>query len=303
MNNMTRTGYARPILTALLSSLLCMACAPIAVQPLGHETSEMEAFVDDALQLGSQLGLENILVVFDIDNTLLAMEQGLGADQWYEWQKQQTARAPCDQRVVANRLAVQGAMYFASAMRTPQANAPELVRRIQDEGIAVIAVTSRGVGFRLQTFRELRRNGYDFRRTAIGPVGGWPDDFLPDKGIRPVRYEDGVFLTNGQHKGTMLKELLDRTNTSMPAAILVLDDKQANLDAVIETFSTLNVPVRAWRYSGEDENVAAFDENISHAMLQELLPAFATIQRVLGPDNFELPENNRPTGCTSTSHP
>ena len=303
MNNMTPTAYARPILTALLSSLLCLACAPLAVQPLGRETSEMEAMVDDVLMLGAQLGRKNILVVFDIDNTLLAMEQGLGSDQWYEWQKETSASTPCDQRVVANRLAVQGAMFFASAMRATQANAPQLLRRIQDQGIAVIAVTSRGVEFRLQTFRELRRNGYDFRRTAIGPDGGWPEDFVPDNGIRPARFEDGVFLTTGQHKGAMLKELIDRTHTPMPAAILVLDDKQANLDAVIETFSTLNVPVRAWRYSGEDENVKAFDENSSHATWQEILPALETIQSVLGPDNFELPENNRPVECISTARP
>ncbi len=297
MNNMTRTGYERPIITALLGGLLCMACATPAIQPLASETGEMELFVDDVLQAGSQLGLGNILVVFDIDNTLLAMEQGLGSDQWYEWQKEHSTSDPCDQHVVANRLAVQGAMLFASAMRTTQATAPELVRRIQDAGIPVIALTSRGVGFRLPTFRELRRNGYDFRRTAIGPDGGWPEDFVPDNGIRPARYEDGVFLTTGQHKGAMLKALLDRSNTPMPAVILMLDDKQANLDAVIETFSTLNVPVRAWRYSGEDVNVAAFDENASHATWQELLPALETIQTVLGPDNFELPENNRPAGC------
>ena len=73
----------------------------------------------------------------------------------------------------------------------------------------------------------------------------------------------------------------------------------ANLDAVIETFSALNVPVRAWRYSGEDETVAAFDENFSDTMWRELLPALKTIQEVLGTDNFELPENNRPTECIS----
>ncbi len=295
---MTQAGYtARPIFAALLGSLLCVACATVTIEPLSRETGEMELFVDDVFRTDAQFSLGDILVVFDIDNTLLAMEQGLGSDQWYEWQKERLASEPCDERVVGNRLAVQGAMFFASAMRKTQANAPQLVRRIQDEGITVIALTSRGVGFRLQTFRELRRNGYDFRRTAIGPDGGWPDDFLPDNGIRPARYEDGVFLTTGQHKGAMLKALLDRTQTPMPAAILVLDDKQANLDAVIETFSALDVPVRAWRYAGEDRNVADFDENIAHAMWQQLRPALQTIQHVLGPDNFKLPQSSRPTGC------
>ena len=60
-------------------------------------------------------------MVFDIDNTLMAMEQGLGSDQWYEWQKNLQLTDPCDARLVSDRLAVQGALYFISAMRPTQA--------------------------------------------------------------------------------------------------------------------------------------------------------------------------------------
>ena len=30
---------------------------------------------------------EHVLLVLDIDNTLLAMNQDLGSDQWFEWQR------------------------------------------------------------------------------------------------------------------------------------------------------------------------------------------------------------------------
>ena len=278
-------------------ALLSTACVGTPVAPLADETHDLSVFAADVIRTAESAGKDRVLVVLDIDNTLLAMEQDLGSDQWYEWQKQQRKNSPCDLRVVADRLAVQGAVYFASAMRPTQADAAAQVREIQDLGLPVIALTSRGVAFRLQTFRELRRNGYDLRRNAIGPDGGWDEDFIPDHGIRPARYEDGVFLTTGQHKGAMLKDLLDKTGTPLPGVILMLDDKRDNLDAVSETFSALGVPVRAWRYSGEDENVAGFDEDSSHGMWQELLPAMETIERVLGPDNFELPDNNWPPEC------
>ena len=44
-------------------------------------------------------------------------------------------------------------------MRPTQPDAAQLVQRLQDDGLNVIALTSRGPDFRLATFRELRRNG------------------------------------------------------------------------------------------------------------------------------------------------
>jgi hypothetical protein len=278
----------------VFSSLLSTSCAIFSVENENGETADIADYAEDAIATARIVGTDQTLVVFDIDNTLLAMEQDLGSDQWYEWQKEATSAHPCDARLVTDRLAVQGALYYGSAMRPTQADAAEIVRSIQEAGVSVIALTSRGVSFRLQTFRELRRNGFDMRRTAIGPDGGWDEDFIPVHGSRPARFEDGVFLTAGQHKGEMLKDLLDKTNTPMPHAILMLDDKQSNLDAITETFGALGVPVRAWRYSGEDNTVAGFDEDLSDEMLEELLPAFQTIQKVLGTDHYELPENIRP---------
>lgn len=285
------------LIAALLVSLALNGCATTMVTPISSQTPELAKFAQEAFESAAIVGEEHVLVVFDLDNTLLAMEQDLGSDQWYEWQKELTSHAPCDERVVSDRLAVQGAMYFGSAMRPTQADAADILRSIQDAGIPVIALTSRGVDFRLQTFRELRRNGFDFRRNAIGPDGGWNEDFIPAHGIRPARYEDGVFLTTGQHKGAMLKDLIDKTNTDMPRAVLMLDDKDSNLNAISETFSELNVPVRAWRYTGEEGRVSEFDGDSSHQMMETLLPAFQTIQEVFGPDNYELPAELRVTEC------
>jgi len=299
---MNKTSIISSLLSVFVISLLCVACATPPIASQSNQTSDLAQFTSDALQVAELVGSENILVVFDIDNTLLAMEQDLGADQWYEWQKQLASTDPCHQQAVENRLAIQGALYFASAMRPTQIDTATLLRSLQDAGIPVIALTSRGVDFRLQTFRELRRNGFDLRRSAIGPQGGWDENFIPDHGIRPARFEDGVFLTTGQHKGAMLKDLLHKTNTPMPKVILMLDDKQKNLDAVGETFSELNVPVRLWRYTGEDKTVEGFDADKSHIMLQELLPALQTIQKVLGPDNYQLPVNIRAAECADTGN-
>jgi hypothetical protein len=294
---------AKNSILTLFVTLVLTACSsqpniPFApIQNLDQETSDLADIRSDALNLAQQLGAKNVLMVFDIDNTLLAMEQGLGADQWYEWQKELSQDDRCNPQNVGNRFAAQGAIYFASAMRPTQADAAAEVNSIQDQGIAVIAITARGHDYRLQTFRELRRNSFDFTFSAIGPDGGYAEVFEPIEGGRMSRYEDGVFLTAGQHKGEMLQALLLKTGTPMPAVIVMADDKQKNLDAVKQTFSSLNIPIHAWRYTGEDENVQNFDYQKAAEQWQEIESSLRQIQRVFGPDNYDLSSAELPEEC------
>ena len=298
-----KNNYSRQIF--LLLTLFLSACTsnqqldePVApIQALDTETADLANITTDALNLAKQAGKENVLVVFDIDNTLLAMEQGLGADQWYEWQKELNNNDRCNPQNVGNRFAVQGALYFVSAMRSTQDDGAAQVRAIQDQGIAVISLTSRGMEYQLQTFRELRRNGFSFGYSAIGPPGGYDKPFIPVKDGRFSLYEDGVFLTAGQHKGQMLYALLEKTGTPMPAVIVMADDKQKNLDAVKETFSALNIPVHAWRYTAEDENVKYFDPDQANAQWKSIEDALRHVQQVLGPDNYDLSSAVRPAEC------
>ena len=292
-------------LYALIATLILTACTtnPHLVQPdksiqaMDKETSDLADVTADTQKLIEKTGKENILVVFDIDNTLLAMEQGLGADQWYDWQKSLSEEDQCNPRNVGERFAVQGALYFVSAMRATQDDGAAQVRAIQDEGVAVIALTSRGMGYQLQTFRELRRNNFSFSYSAIGPAGGYDEPFMPVENGRLSLYEDGVFLTAGQHKGQMLYALLEKTGTHLPAVIVMADDKQKNLDAVKETFSALNIPVHAWRYTGEDENVREFNPDLADSQWNSIEDALRQIQQALGPDNYDLSGAVLPPVC------
>ena len=120
---------------------------------------------------------------------------------------------------------------------------------------------------------------------------------MPVENGRLSRYEDGVFMTAGQHKGDMLYSLLQKTGTALPTVIVMVDDKQKNLDAVKETFERLDVPVRAWRYNGEDENVEGFDHERAHAEWKSIEQALRQIQQALGPDNYNLDSAVRPAEC------
>jgi len=292
---------ARLALTVLVIAFLfgCATNKAPAPQNLRVETDDLAMVTDWAISMAKDHGKENVLVVFDIDNTLLAMEQGLGSDQWYYWQKDLSKEDPCSPQLVSNRFAVQGAVFHASAMRATQKDAAKQVRRIQDAGISTIAVTSRGTDYRLQTFRELRRQDISFWPTAIPPQRGWPEEFIPEGGERPALYEDGVFLTAGQHKGVMMKALLDRTELPYPSIIIMADDKAENLAAMMETFTGTGTWVHAWRYTAEDGNVAAFDGPKAATQWDQLEPALQTINQVLGPDNYDLPVSEPNGACLS----
>ena len=301
MQNKTITS----LLPSVLATFLLTACSAHLdidwktkpVQSIDQETADLAEVTADALELADRNSPDNMLMVFDIDNTILAMEQGLGADQWYEWQKGLANHDKCNPQNVGNRFAVQGALFFASAMRPTQDDAASQVAAIQARGIPVIVLTSRGHDYRLQTFRELRRNDYNFTYSAIGPKGGYDRPFMPVEGGRMSRYEDGVFMTAGQHKGEMLYALLQKTGTKLPDVIVITDDKQNNLEAIRETFGALDVPVRAWRYSGEDKNVASFDAAKANIEWESIEDALRQIQKVVGPDNYDLSNAVLPQEC------
>jgi len=218
----------------LAVSLLAFAgCAPVQTQKsdappspqnLLGSTDELQLVTELSIDLAGLYGGAQVLVVLEIDNTLLTVEQDTQCPE--------------------------------SALGPAQADAAQQVRRMQDAGLKVIAMTSRGPGCRTQTLRELTRNDFSFRVSAWPPQGGYPESFLPEGGVNPVSYKDGVFLTAGQDKGLMLKALLEKTEDSDPMLIVMVDQKQDNLNAVIKEFSWTGTKIHAWRYTRENPVVS-----------------------------------------------
>jgi len=296
-------------LTALLSLLVGCATepavpekpAPPPAQNLLGTTDELQLVTELSLGLAQTYGPDHVLVVLDIDNTLLSMEQGLGSDQWYEWQKDLEAENPCSPLLVGDRLEVQGALYFASAMRPTQPDGAKQVARMQEAGMKVIVLTARGPGFRLATFRELRRNAFNFWQSAWPPQRGFAEPFVPEGGSRPAVYEDGVIFAAGQDKGLTLKTVLERSGVPFPTLIVMADDKQANLNQVMSAFSWSGTKVQAWRYTREDATVAAFDPDQAAVLWSELKPPLERIEELLGPDNYTLSAEAIREACAPSS--
>lgn len=289
----------RPLtIAALLLALVACVSTPPPAELRLLESDSLSDLAQTASELGQQLGAEHVWVVLDLDNTLLAMNTELGADQWYDWQKKLQDADPCDPRVVTDRLAVQGALYHLGAMHPTESGLPELVRNLQDQGHPVMVLTARGSDFRLPTFRELRRNGLDFDvntpNTQLAPT------VIPGAS-RPVLYEDGVAMLAGQHKGRMLVSLLDYLGAPRPHAVVFADDKAYNVQAVAEGLQEAGIGGVLYRYGAEDDRIAAFDGEAAAEAWNRLEPAIQTVQSVMGTDNSRVPAQRLPDECAPSS--
>lgn len=234
-----------------------------------------------ALRLGQQYGAERVLLVFDIDNTLLAMNQDLGSDPWFDWQRDLQKTNPNSKRLVAREfddlLAAQGLLFTLSPMHPPQADAPDLVRSLQKRGFPTLALTSRSDAFRAAAERELKRNGYAFdahslplrvpkgktfapyNLSNLAAVGLSADDEQRYDLVepRPVSYNAGVFMAAGQHKGVMLLTILARAKHKY-SAVVFIDDHDRHTKRVHDVLSRHGVDVTTFRYSHEDAWVERF---------------------------------------------
>lgn len=279
----------RLMLTTLVLLATCFAFNGVSS---GQQVEERTAYSfsevqSEALRLSASYGKEKVLLVFDIDNTLLAMQRDLGSDQWYAWQRSLPEHDPWR---VSHLLQTQGFLYDVSSMRaTEPVCQPKVVRQLQQAGFTTLLLTSRGHEFRDPTRRELLANGYDFRESTLTPRAGYPDSYSPydvslieQSGIsrqeaeqwipgdggepfakpRPVSYQQGVYMTAGQNKGVMLRMILHKSdNVGKYSAIVFVDDQPRHTEHVRQAFANQNVELVTFRYTREDANVHRFNEN------------------------------------------
>ncbi len=284
---MTTTPFRAAGLLILLL-IAATGCAPhMAVeQPAIMETSDLRDIAIAVNKLSRQVPRDDILVVFDLDNTLLTMDSELGSVAWYDWQSE-LARAPgCQAGELNDRLAVQDVLYFLGSMQPVQPDAAEIIRDLQAMGSPVMVLTARGSAFNLSTQRELQRNQLSF--TALQTTSEQSQNllFTPPSAARAVLYSQGVMMVAGQHKGQMLLDLYTRLQLPLPAAVVMADDSLSNLTDVQQALTAQDIAHRLFRYSRADKRIARFDPRQADLDWQALEPAIAAIRDSMNTQNL-----------------
>jgi len=200
---------------------------------------------------------KEILLVMDIDNTLLTSNQDLNSYAWSNWQRDLIKKHSKEAitQDINEFYDIQSVLYSLGKMHHPEAIISPRLQKLQLQGVSTIALTSRGPSSRNATERELIANNIDFKTMEFI---GFPEQFIPTYGSgRKVSFQNGIYMTTGQHKGLMLKGLLERLNKTYKVIIFV-DDTAKHTINVYNTYKHLQNNIVAFRYGRMDDKVSKF---------------------------------------------
>jgi hypothetical protein len=278
-------------LAAVWGIVVCLLSLAAQASEMG-ETGTFKDVRAKAVELGKQYRPENVLLVFDIDNTLLAANQPLGSDQWYDWQSDLQKTEPESDQLVATDsaklLQIQSTLYDLMHMHAPEKEQPGIVQELQARGFPTLVLTARGLQCRDATTRQLKESNYAFAQSAPPVACGLRGISQPysltdvaasgisaeesDRGglglPRDVYYKQGVFMVAGQDKGAMLLILLAHCPRRFSAVIFV-DDKSKNTESVFSALTQRGIEVITYRYSNEDKEVREFSEQEKQATVKQ----------------------------------
>ena len=298
-------------LSSISAMLTLSIVAPIAYSD-DQSTNQAHSLVTQSFtdvkekidQEVAEHGANQVLLVFDIDNTTLATEWDIASEHWYMWQSELIAKAEFGTGAVSasvpDLLTVQTWILQMTKMRLAEPQIASDVKEFGKLGVRAFALTSRGPDMRDITHREFSRNQFDLASVAPGPKNGvvgryvpydlndveayglTADDVTKFKLSNPkaVVFDQGIMFTSGQHKGVMLKTLLKKFSIDIKSVIFV-DDRPHHLDGVRSALAELPIDVTTVQYQHEKERIAVFHANDKAEVIDQwckLLPGLLALQ-------------------------
>jgi Protein of unknown function (DUF2608) len=219
--------------------------------------STMQPAVDRALDYARQHGAARVLVIFDIDSTLLY--DPTGGPDLDSLEETEPARFRQVERAVMN---------LKSLSPTEPGLVAELAR-LEAAGVATFAMTARGEDMRDMTHRELDAHRIVFplapecgpplctRRGRLGPdhvlsvarsvLGQAELDRVGFARGRTISVSDGVMMATGLDKGVLTRILMASLGGDYRAVVFV-DDAQKNVDNVSRISAGMREDVSVFHY-------------------------------------------------------
>ena len=291
----------RNISICIFSLLLISACTttgkPVDLPIQKTEISNFDTVVSDVASISKRYGAANVLIVLDIDNTLLTSSVDIGGDIWYQWQRGNLELKPSKtQKVKCLFEDSIGLLYELGPMNLTEERLPAIVSDWQSSGNIVMALTSRAPKYRSATERELYNKGIDLNLAALAPVAKQTPVYRELKG-RELSYMKGIMMTSGMNKGEMLSYILDKTNRNFDAIVFV-DDSKKNIDNVYnEYLDRSDIDVYIYHYvKVEKDREAKYGSVLTQEQAEKMASDWASLNQTL---NSIFPQRYRQQGCLS----
>ena len=178
-------------------------------------------------------------------------------------------------------LEIQYALTRLTDMRLTDKGLSEKIMELQEKGMPVFALTSRGPDVATATLRELSDQSLDLSQTAPhhdrfqshpSPAYDSPQDLQKYRFVkrkpnlakksRSTAYKKGVFHTSGMDKGIMLRLMLDGWDEAEKIkAIVFVDDHHKHVRNMLWAMQDVPAHLVVVHYRGEDKWVEVFNED------------------------------------------
>ncbi len=287
----------------ILTLFFVSACAANESQEnlptVKKEVDSFSAVVSDVASLSARYGEDNVLVVVDIDNTLLTSSVDIGGDVWYQWQRGKLEHKPSEAQTVACLFEDSiGLLYELGPMDVTEETVPAVISGWQEKGVTVMALTSRAPKYRAATERELYNKGIDLERTALAPEGQGAPVYREHKG-RELSYMKGIMMTSGMNKGEMLSYILEKTGRSFDAIVFV-DDSKKNIDNVYEKYEARgDIDVTIYHYVKiEKDRESQYGSVLTEAQVNKMAGDWRQLNQTL---NAIFPKRKVQDSCLSVN--
>jgi len=200
---------------------------------------------------------KEILVVFDIDNTIGHVKDGFGGDEWFtamvkEQLAQGNAIHAADGEILPIYLSIQKSIWLDPVQPETQ----KMIRFLQDVGIAVIALTSRSLIIKERTFEQLAHMNIDFSLNTLYKTQF--DLTMYNEAHLAAHYENGIIFSSQNDKGELLVHFFSAIDYH-PKKVIFVDDKLKYVEQVERAMNNVNIPYIGIRYSHLDFKVKNFN--------------------------------------------
>lgn len=196
------------------------------------------------------------LVVYDLDDTLISMNQHMGSDHWFYHQFDRYQKSGMSTRdALEKALNEWESVQHLSGCKAVEHVNPEVVAYTQAH-YTVIGLTTRGLALASRTSQLLRESGYNL---SVNPLTQDELHFMQEN--EGILFRKGILFTAGRHKGECLEKLLKAVGFT-PKRVLFINDKKSHLLPVEEFCERVGIEFTGLRYGFVDKRRDAYNPEV-----------------------------------------
>lgn len=218
----------------------------------------------------------NVIVLFDIDNTLACPEGEIGSDQWFTYLMTENHNAGMDDsQALENALKIYFYAHNFVNLVPAEKNTLDILHQLQKLNIPTVAFTTRSLPIVERTIEQLAQAGIQ-----LNPPSSFGKELSFTVNEKPALYKDNIIFCNNNDKGKTLTNLFKEFNYH-PELVVFVDDKLGHLLTVQSECLSHNIRFVGVRYGYLDDRVKSFNPQQAEQELRKLLADHGNPQPII----------------------